>query len=589
MKAKRLRLLLLFLSIAGSVSVWADTVVRFTFSEMDVMTNMTLVESGEVKLLFNEASGKNKPRTDGNYAYFYKGNTLNITASGHPIKQVVFKSPNSDTRLSVDCFTVGVRTTTSTALTWSCNGVNYYTLDVEQVRSTLRKFSYIEVTYDESVTFDKPAPPVFSIPEGEVTVGTQVDITSDDGGASIYYTTDGTAPTTSSTKGNSVVIDKDMTIRAIAVMFDISSDVAEATYTISTEATQYEYVKVTDVSTLKDGDVVIIVNETASKAMGKDAGNYRNEVDVTISGDKVLNPSDEVEEVTLESTSKLWYLLTPTGYLYADQKTSNYVKTSTSKQGNFSKASIAIQNGNAIIQFQGGGTYNSYLQYYGGTQRFSCYYNNASSPDRQIQLYRKVVSSEEPAETVDLVIREIGYASLYYSDKALIVPSRLTANTYKVTDDALVVSKTYHSGDVIPASTGVVFKGDQGNYVLEVTEMTGEGDENNMLAGSDEDALTVGDGLFFKLSTFEGKNIGFYWGAENGEAFVNKAHRAYLVAPSYVTARGFAFDTTNAINTLHPSTDTKKQDVYTLGGQRVNQANLPKGVFVVNGKKMVVR
>ncbi|MBQ2170079.1 MAG: chitobiase/beta-hexosaminidase C-terminal domain-containing protein, partial [Prevotella sp.] len=420
MKAIRLRLLLLFLSIAGSVSVWADTVVRFTFNEMDATTNMTLVESGEVKLLFNEASGKNKPRTDGNYAYFYKGNTLNITASGHPIKQVVFKSPNDDTRLTVDCFTVGVRTTTSTALTWSCNGVNYYTLDVEQVRSTLRKFSYIEVTYDESVTFDKPAPPVFSIPEGEVTVGTQVDITSDDGGASIYYTTDGTAPTTSSTKGNSVVIDKDMTIRAIAVMFDVSSDVAEATYTISTEVTRYDYVKVTDVSTLKDGDVVIIVNETASKAMGKDAGNYRNEVDVTISGDKVLNPSDEVEEVTLESTSKLWYLLTPTGYLYADQKTSNYVKTSTSKQGNFSKASIAIQNGNAIIQFQGGGTYNSYLQYYGGTQRFSCYYNNASSPDRQIQLYRKVVSSEEPAETVDLVIREIGYASLYYSDKALI-------------------------------------------------------------------------------------------------------------------------------------------------------------------------
>ena len=118
----------------------------------------------------------------------------------------------------------------------------------------MRKFSYIEVTYDESVTFDKPAPPVFSIPEGEVTVGTQVDITSDDGGASIYYTTDGTTPTTSSTKGNSVVIDKDMTIRAIAVMFGVSSDVAEATYTISTEVTRYDYVKVTDASTVGHGE-----------------------------------------------------------------------------------------------------------------------------------------------------------------------------------------------------------------------------------------------------------------------------------------------------------------------------------------------
>ena len=590
MKTTRLQILLLLLSIAGSVSVWADTKVSFTFKGGEVIRNLTSLESGEVKLLFNVGTGKNNPRTDGTYAYLYNGNTMNITASGHPIKSVVFSSPSNDTRLDPKTISVGKCTYTSNVLTWSCNNGIIYSLDVNQnVNSTLRKLNTISVVYDESTTFDQPASPVFSIAGGMVKKGTKVEISSNEVGADIYYTTDGTMPTTSSNQGNTVTIDHDMTVRAIAVMFGISSEVAEATYTVPTEDERYEYVKVTDASTLQDGDVVIIVNVVASVAMGKDAGNYRYATGVIISEDKILNPSDNVQEVTLEKTNKLWYLLTPTGYLYANQTSSNYVKTSTSKQGNYSKANITINNGDAEIKFQGGSTYNSYLQYYnGGSGRFSCYYSTPSTSGK-IQLYRKTLVTDTSKEYVELEICSLGYASLYYSDKAFYVSPGLTARTYKVENDQLIVGKTYLSGEVIPAATGVVFHGNEGVYSLEVTDAEGQGDEYNMLKGSDEDALTEGDGYFYKLSTYEGENIGFYWGAEDGKAFVNKAHKAYLAAPASANAKGYVIDWTSGVGALQVSSTNVAKDVYTLGGQRVQRTNLPKGIYIVDGKKVVVR
>jgi hypothetical protein len=200
-----------------------------------------------------------------------------------------------------------------------------------------------------------------------------------------------------------------------------------------------------------------------------------------------------------------------------------------------------------------------------------------------------VVASDTSEEYIDLTISSIGYATLYYSDKAVVVSPELTAKTYKVENDKMLESKTYLPGDVIPAATGVVFKGNEGVYSLEVTNVQGEADGENMLKGFDEDALTVGDGLFYKLSTYEGKDVGFYWGAENGAAFISKAHKAYLVAPSSVLAKGFALDWTSGVETIQSSATTNHLVVYTLGGQRMQQATLPKGIYIINGKKMVVR
>ena len=130
-----------------------------------------------------------------------------------------------------------------------------------------------------------------------------------------------------------------------------------------------------------------------------------------------------------------------------------------------------------------------------------------------------------------------------------------------------------------------------GSYQLVVTSDTGVGDSNNLLKGSDEDALTEGDGLFYKLSTYQGKNIGFYWAAESGGPFVSKAHKAYLMVPFSVNAKGFEFDETTGIGSVNvPSPgETIGSVTYNMVGQRVIDGTPSKGIYIVNGKKVVVR
>jgi hypothetical protein len=93
------------------------------------------------------------------------------------------------------------------------------------------------VTYTLTVTDsrEKVATPTFSPAAGAVDAGTVVTISTTTAGATIYYTTDGTAPTTASMQGTTVTIDEAKTIKAIAVKANyIDSDVATASYSLTT-------------------------------------------------------------------------------------------------------------------------------------------------------------------------------------------------------------------------------------------------------------------------------------------------------------------------------------------------------------------
>ncbi|MEK3952567.1 endonuclease [Psychrobacillus sp. FSL K6-1464] len=76
-----------------------------------------------------------------------------------------------------------------------------------------------------------------SIPSSTVPAGTEVSLATNTDGASIYYTTDGTDPTSSSTKFEApIVIDKDMTIKAIAIKEGlVNSQISTFTYTVISE------------------------------------------------------------------------------------------------------------------------------------------------------------------------------------------------------------------------------------------------------------------------------------------------------------------------------------------------------------------
>ena len=140
--------------------------------------------------------------------------------------------------------------------------------------------------------------------------------------------------------------------------------------------------------------------------------------------------------------------------------------------------------------------------------------------------YDELTSIEVPVSIVD---RE--YATFYYGGFNLKVPAGVTATTYSYANNALTTSKTYNEGDVIPAKTAVVLKGNAATYYFQGTTETGETPIFSNLHGSDKDATTSVEGMgkYYMLSLnaqSDPASIGFYWGADGGGAFTSEAHTA---------------------------------------------------------------
>ena len=223
------------------------------------------------------------------------------------------------------------------------------------------------------------------------------------------------------------------------------------------------------------------------------------------------------------------------------------------------------------------------------------------------QIYRL----KKTAETV--TIGKTGYGTLYYSNKNLVVPEGVKAVTYAMADGKLEESKAYEAGDVIPQGTAVVFVDqvalEEGvtshEYSFYKTPDNGEEDGANLLMGFDEDAETVGpDGStegykFYMLSLDKNStpgSVGFYFAKNhpNGEPFVSKAHKAYLPLPLQAAGSKSFFlfsemGTTGIYNLQNYNLQFNGSAIYDLQGRRIESSKLPKGIYIVNGKKAVVK
>lgn len=192
----------------------------------------------------------------------------------------------------------------------------------------------------------------------------------------------------------------------------------------------------------------------------------------------------------------------------------------------------------------------------------------------------------------EITLSSLGYGTMYYGTKSLVVPSGIEAMTYTVDGKKLVCSKTYRAGETIPQATGVVLKGEAGTYTFNYSGETGDAPSGNLLSGSDAEQATSGAGLFYKLAQDpdNAQNVGFFWGADNGGAFTNGAHKAYLCVPASAGVRAFILlnEEATAINKL--STDIQTHETYyTLSGQQLSEKPAKGAVIVSKGKKFVVR
>lgn len=196
---------------------------------------------------------------------------------------------------------------------------------------------------------------------------------------------------------------------------------------------------------------------------------------------------------------------------------------------------------------------------------------------------------DEDQENVNVEIGEAGYATLYYSYLNLKAPANVQVFAAQYANDKQIALVPIESG-IIPAGTGVIIKGKKGSYKFElVDEEDVDSEPITELLGTDRETyITEENYKFYMLSTKGGDpaTIGFYYQNEDGTSINNAAHKCYLKIAAANAPISFTFIDPTGINEVTTTLDNN--EVYTISGVRVNNAQ-QKGIYIINGKKMVVK
>ena len=428
----------------------------------------------------------------------------------------------------------------------------------------------------------KVADPTFSVAGGTIIAAQDVAITTETEGATIYYTTDGTAPTTSSEVYTAPIhVDANTTIKALATKTGFNdSSVATATYTFFAMAAKNinsgYFEKVTDAATLEDGDAILILHEqeNAMAMSTTQNGNNRGQEKVTLTSGTTYAPSTSVQKLVLkkvtESEKDYFYFYAGTGFLYAASSSSNYLRTEGTPDDN-AKATISISGGDATIKFQGTNTRNK-LYYNSSSSIFSCY----SNAQQTVQIYKEVEKTQTASVT------SAGYATLCSAYALDFSGFDGLAYTASVSGDVVTFDKVTGT---VPANTGLLLKG-EGNYDIPVVASSTTDVSGNALVGS------VAGGVIGK--TTDGKTnyvlkqvddvVGFY--QVNNDSYKVRAGSAYLAVDLGGSAKPFiGLGDETSVNEELRIQHSEFAPVYNLAGQRVDAGF--HGIVIQNGKKVI--
>ena len=135
-------------------------------------------------------------------------------------------------------------------------------------------------------------------------------------------------------------------------------------------------------------------------------------------------------------------------------------------------------------------------------------------------------------------------------------------------------------GSTLPANTGALLISETGTTTLQAKIIDSADAFETAMTGSNVDVEV--DANSYVFSKVNGK-LGFYK-PNSGKSAANKA---YLHTETSFGIKGFTLeDEATGISNLN-TIDVKNSCIYNLQGQKVNRAQ--KGVFIVNGKKVVMK
>ena len=191
-----------------------------------------------------------------------------------------------------------------------------------------------------------------------------------------------------------------------------------------------------------------------------------------------------------------------------------------------------------------------------------------------------------------ITITSAGYAT-YYSESALdfsgvdgLTASIITGNTGN--------TLTLQNVESVPANTGVVLSGAPNTYSVPVVASSATNVSGNKLKGVTTATVKDAGTIYVLMNDTQG--VGFY---KNTYDFTVGAHTAYLLATDVSEARSFfSFDETSSVNEelRMKNEESAAAQIYDLQGRRmassmfnVQSSMLKKGLYIVNGKKYIVK
>ena len=223
---------------------------------------------------------------------------------------------------------------------------------------------------------------------------------------------------------------------------------------------------------------------------------------------------------------------------------------------------------------------------------FSCYRSTYTA----ISLYRKV------KHIAQLSVSKYGYTTYTSQEYSYSMPVGCQGFVVTKENDGIKLTEKYKSGDAVPAKTPLLIKAEPGTYTIYQTsrKAVAPAEGENLLRGEfdAEGNITYGSGneknyYYYKLTTQNKANFGFYFGAKDGGPFkMSNTSRAYLVLPREQSSsvKSLVLDDAILETAVSLPTESKPTDghTYDLSG-RLCQGKLVPGIYIQNGRKIVVR
>ena len=467
--------------------------------------------------------------------------------------------------------------------------------------------------------------PTFSVDAGTYGTTKTVELSCTTAGATIYYTTDNTTPTSTSTVYSSAItVSSSQTIKAIAIKSGLTdSEVASATYTLkvstptfSVAAGNYSETQSVELSCATDGASIYYTTDgttpNSTKTLYSSAISVSDittikaiaiktswsNSDIASAEYRVVAPAS----LPFSFNGKKTNIASTTGLIQeglgSDYSSKPYLKFDNTDdylilkfntcpdELSFDIQGNSFSGGTFKVQYSAdGSTYTDLASYttLGDTQTKEFDSNDIPSTTRYIRwIYTYKSNGNVGLGNIHLTgyesvtVSSAGYTT-YVTKNAVDFPDAVTA--YKA-----VAVKTntvsLEEIDEAPASTPIILNASEGTHKLPVKASAASISDNKLHAS---DGSVVGNGSIYALGKKNGV-VGFYL-VNTGVTI--PAGKAYINADGSVREfLEFAFGDETGINSIENGKLTI-DNYYDLSGRRVVKPT--KGLYIVNGKKIFIK